>query len=59
MTDETYEICCKRGLHRTECPYAYQYGGHCTECMYVFYIKREPIEDENVKNNENNNSSDG
>lgn len=60
MKSETYQICCKRGSHRTQCPLAAQYGGHCTECPYVFYIKREPLpaEEKQEKQEDNNSSND-
>ena len=38
---ETYEVVCRQGRRKDECPLVMRQGWHCVECSYAGYILRE------------------
>lgn len=40
MSNTTFQIICKRGLIKQECPFVLQKGMLCVECPYVAYVPK-------------------
>lgn len=38
---QTYEVICRQGRSRLECPIRNQKGSYCVECPYAVYRLRE------------------
>ena len=38
---QTYEVICRQGRSRLECPIRKQNGSYCVECPYAVYRLRE------------------
>lgn len=38
---QTYEVICRQGRSRLECPVRNQKGSYCVECPYAVYRLRE------------------
>lgn len=47
---QTYEVICRQGRIRTECPLRLQGNTYCVECGYAGYILRAPVNKEAVEN---------